>query len=49
MASPSNAEWIRGKLQDVPLDKKKDVRDWEMQEEEQPTSIFGEDFEMWGE
>ena len=48
MASPNNAEVIRDKLEDVPLDKEDDVRDYEMQEEEQPTSIFGEDFEhLW--
>ena len=48
VASRSNAGWIRDKLQDVPWDKEKHVRDCEMQEEEQPTSIFGEDFEhLW--
>ena len=42
MAS-SNAEVIHDELEVVPWDKEDDVRDCEMQEE--PTSIFGEDFE----
>ena len=46
VASPNNAEVIHDKLEDVPWDKEDDVRDCGMKEEEQPTSIFGEDFEL---
>ena len=46
VASPSNAEAIRDKLEDVPLDQKDDVRGCDIQEEEKPTSKFGDDFEL---
>ena len=47
VASCSNAG-ILDKLKDVPLDNEEYVRDCGMKEEEQSTSIFGEDFEhLW--
>ena len=58
VASRGNAGWIRDKLQEVPLDQKKepDRADVETAEDgmdqiprDRLSSIFGEDLEMWDE